>query len=166
MSRSKRVLYPLGAGLVGMLFLSGLYFGIMTWAEGFRAARALFWNDRWIVIPILLGFGIQSSLYAILKLRLFVPIGATGPSGALMGASGTTSTVAMLACCAHHVIDVLPILGLTATTTFLARYRLDFMWAALAMTLAGIMVMLIILFNARHKALQMAYHHNQTSETL
>jgi len=165
MLRAKRVLYPLGAGLAGMIFLAGLYFGIMAWAEGFQAARALFWNDRWIVIPIILGFGVQSALYTILKLRLFVPVGATGPSSALMGASGTTSTVAMLACCAHHVTDVLPILGLTAAATFLGRYRLAFLWVGLGMTLAGIIVMLTILFKERHKAIQMASHYTQVMES-
>jgi len=52
MSKTKRILLPLGAGLIGVLFLAGLYFGIMSWAEGFQAARDLFWTDRGIVIPI------------------------------------------------------------------------------------------------------------------
>ncbi len=154
--RTKRILIPLGAGLAGTLFLTGLYFGIMSWAEGFQAAWELFWNDRWIAIPIILGFGIQAALYAVLKFRLFGPVNTTGPIGPLMGASGTTSTVAMLACCAHHATDVLSILGLTAAATFLGRYRLAFMWAGLGMTLIGILVMLTILHNERRKATQIA----------
>ncbi|MBI4733088.1 MAG: hypothetical protein HY781_13370 [Chloroflexi bacterium] len=155
-TRTKRILIPLGAGLAGILFLAGLYFGVMSWAEGFQAAWRLFWNDRWIIIPIILGFGFQTALYAILKFRLFVPIHTTSSSSALMGASGTTSTVTMLACCAHHVTDVLPIMGLTAAATFLGRYRLAFMWAGLGMTLIGILVMLAILLNERRRATQIA----------
>ncbi len=156
MSQTKRILIPLGAGLAGVFLLTGLYFGFMSWAEGFKTAREVFWSDRWIVIPIVTGFGIQVALYAILKFRLFVPVSTTGPSGALMGASGTTSTVAMLACCAHHVTDVLPILGLTAAATFLGRYRLAFMGAGLGMTLIGIIVMLSILFKERRRAAELA----------
>ncbi len=165
MSQTKCILIPLGAGLVGAFFLTGLYFGFMSWAEGFKTAREVFWIDRWIVIPIVTGFGIQAALYAILKFRLFLPVSATGPSGALMGASGTTSTVAMLACCAHHVTDVLPILGLTAAATFLGRYRLVFIWAGLGMTLVGILVMLSILFKERRRATELAAR-GRATETL
>jgi hypothetical protein len=79
------------------------------------------------VFPIIPGFGVQAGLYIILKMRLFVPIVATGLSGPMMGVGGTTSTIAMVACCAHHVADLLPILGLTAAATFLAQYRIALM---------------------------------------
>jgi hypothetical protein len=145
MSKTKRILIPIGAGLIGIIFLAGLYFGLMSWAEGFKSAWGLFWYDRWIVIPIILGFGIQAALYSALKFRLFIPASTTGPGGALMGASGTTSTVAMLACCVHHVTDVLPILGLTAAATFLGSYRTLFMFVGLGTTVIGILVMSFIL---------------------
>ncbi|HEX6384735.1 MAG TPA: hypothetical protein VF177_08710, partial [Anaerolineae bacterium] len=111
---TKRILWPVGAGLAGAGLLTFLYFGIVSWAESPRHAVALFWEDRWIVIPIIIGFGLQAALYIILKKRLFVPVTHTGASGPLTGAGGGMSTLAMVACCAHHVTDVLPILGLTA----------------------------------------------------
>jgi hypothetical protein len=61
------------------------------------------------------------------------------------------STVAMVACCAHHVTDVLPILGLTAAAAFLAEYRMPFMLIGLGTTLLGIVVMLVILLKERRK---------------
>ena len=73
----------------------------------------------------------------------------------MMSAGGTTSTIAMVACCAHHVTDVLPILGLTAAATFLAQYRIAFMLVGLGTTLVGIAVMLVILFKERRKAVRM-----------
>ena len=155
MTRTQRILWPLGAGFAGVLFLSGLYFGLVSWAESPQHAVQLFWDERWIVIPIILGFGVQAALYTILKKRLFIPVSQTGPSGAIMGAGGTTSTVAMVACCAHHVTDVLPILGLTAAATFLAKYQTAFMWVGLGTTLIGIVVMLFILFRERRKALSL-----------
>ncbi len=72
----------------------------------------------------------------------------------MTGASGGMSTAAMVACCAHHVADVLPILGLTAAAAFLAEYRTAFMVVGLGMTIFGIIVMLTILFKERRKALQ------------
>lgn len=155
MSKLKRILLPVGAGLFGALFLTGLYFGIVSWAESPEHALEFFWQDRWIVIPIILGFGVQMALYITLKKRLFIPVASIGPSGMLTGAGGTTSTIAMVACCAHHVADVLPILGLTAAATFLAQYRTAFMLVGLGTTIIGIAVMLVILVRERRKVLQM-----------
>lgn len=155
MSRRKRLLWPIGAGSLGVTFLTGLYFGIVSWAESPQHAAELFWEDRWIVLPIILGFGLQAALYVILRKQLFIPVAHTGPSGKLTGASGGMSTAAMVACCAHHVTDVLPILGLTAAAAFLAEYRIAFMVVGLGMTLVGILLMLVILFRERRKAIRM-----------
>lgn len=155
MSKRRRIVWPVGAGLVGAGLLTLLYFGIVSWAEGWQHAVELFWQDRWIVLPIILGFGVQSGLYIVLKKRLFLPVQSTGPSGALTGAGGGMSTVAMVACCAHHITDVLPILGLTAAAAFLAEYRTVFMLVGLSTTLLGIIVMLIILLRERRKAFAM-----------
>ncbi len=154
MSTSKRILWPLIAGLAGSLFLAGLYFGLVSWAESAQHALDLFWEERWIVIPIIMGFGVQMALYTILKKRLFVPVSNTGVSGAITGASGTTSALAMVACCAHHVTDVLPILGLTAAATFLAEYQTAFMLVGLITTYGGISVMIFILIRERNKAIE------------
>ncbi len=156
MSKSRQIMLPIGFGLLGSAFITGLYLGLVSWAESFQHALQYFWQDRWIVIPIILGFGIQTGLYVILKKRLFVPVSSTGPSGVLTGTSGATSTMAMVACCAHHVTDVLPILGLTAAATFLAQYRTAFMLVGLGMTLLGISVMVVILIKERRKAIQHA----------
>ncbi len=155
----ERILWPLGMGLAGAIFLTALYFGIVSWAESPPHAINLFWQERRIVVPLVLGFGVQSALYTILKKRLYVPSGlparaGVGASGALTGAGAATSTTAMVACCAHHVSDVLPIVGLTAAATFLAKYQTLFMWVGLGTTLIGIVVMLFILMRERRKALQ------------
>jgi len=153
-SRRKRLLWPLTAGLAGAGFLTLLYFAIVSWAESPQHALEFFWQDRWIVLPIIVGFGVQAALYTILRKQLYLPTASTGPSGALTGTSGGVSTVAMVACCAHHVTDVLPILGLTAAAAFLAQYRIPFMVAGLSMTLLGIAFMTTILVKERRKALQ------------
>lgn len=153
MSFKRRIFWPLGTGLLGAIFLTAIYFAVVSLVESPDHALELFWQDRAIVIPLILGFGVQVGLYTILKKRLFIPVASTGPSGALTGAGGSTSALAMVACCAHHVTDVLPILGLTAAAAFLAEYQKAFMLFGLGTTLLGISVMLYILFRERQKAL-------------
>jgi hypothetical protein len=155
----RRFLLPAAAGLAGSLLLTGLYFAIVSLAESPSHALELFWEDRAIVLPIILGFGVQVALYTVLKKRLFVPVAHTGPSGALTGASGGMSAAAMVACCAHHVADVLPLVGLTAAATFLAEYRIPFMIVGLGTTLGGIVFMSVILLRERRKALRMTLAH-------
>lgn len=101
-----------------------------------------------------MGFGVQTALYVILKKQLLLPASSTSPSGMMTGASGATSTIAMAACCAHHVTDVLPILGLTAAATFLAEYRTALMLVGLGTTLVGILVMMKILYKMQRRAIQ------------
>jgi hypothetical protein len=55
----------------------------------------------------------------------------------------------MLACCLHHATSVLPILGVSATTAFLARYQRPFMQVSLLMSLAGVAVMMYSLQKTR-----------------
>lgn len=153
MSRTRRILLPIGVGLAGAILLFTLYLGIVSFAESPQHALQFLWQDRWVVIPIILGFGVQTGLYVTLKKRLFTPISNMGIPTALTGTTGVTSTLGMVACCAHHVTDVLPILGLTAAATFLAQYRVIFMIVGLGMTLVGITVMSVILFRERQKAI-------------
>jgi len=155
----RRFILPFAAGLAGALLLTGLYFGIVSFAESPSHALELFWEDRAIMFPIILGFGVQVGLYTVLKKRLFVPVAHTGPSGALTGAGGGMSAAAMVACCAHHVADVLPLVGLTAAATFLAEYRIPFMLVGLGTTISGILVMTVILVRERRKALRMTFAH-------
>ena len=147
----KRILAPFVAFLLGSTFIASFYIGILSWAQDWEYASSQFVRDRWYVIPIILGFGIQAALYSILRFRLFVPLTSMQGTGAMVGASGGTSATAMVACCIHHVTDVLPILGLSAAASFLTRYQRSFMLVGLAMNLIGIGVMLLVLYLERRK---------------
>jgi hypothetical protein len=147
----KRYLIPLSAFLLGFALIASVYLGILTWAQGWEYASSQFVRDRLYVVPILLGFGVQAALYSILRFRLFIPVASTGHAGSLMGTSGSTSATAMVACCIHHVTDVLPILGLSAAASFLTRYQRPFMLIGLAMNLIGIGIMLFVLYRERRK---------------
>jgi len=147
----KRYFIPLTAFLLGFSLMTGLYFGILTWAQDWEYASKQFLLNRWYVMPIWIGFGIQAALYAILRFRLFIPTTTTGHAGAMMGTSGGTSVTAMVACCLHHVTDVLPILGLSAAATFLTRYQRPFMLVGLSTEIIGVIVMIIVLYRARQQ---------------
>jgi hypothetical protein len=147
----RRYVIPFMAFLVGSAFIAGIYFGILTWAQGWKSALDIFLPNRWYVIPIWISFGIQAALYSILRFRLFVPATSATHTGAVMGTSGGTSVTAMVACCIHHVTDVLPVLGLSAAATFLTRYQRPFMLVGLGMNIIGITVMLIVLYRERKK---------------
>ena len=147
----KRFLIPIAAFLLGSALMAGFYFGTLTWVQGRGYASSQFLLNRWYLVAIWVGFGIQAALYSILRFRLFIPTAATGHTGAMMGASGGTSATAMVACCIHHVTDVLPILGLSAAATVLSRYQRPFMLISLAMNLIGIGLMLFVLYREQQK---------------
>ena len=147
----RRYSIPLLAFVLGSSFIAGIYFGILTWAQGWDSALDIFVPNRWYVIPIWIGFGVQAALYSILRFRLFIAATTTAHTGVVMGTSGGTSVTAMVACCLHHVTDVLPVLGLSAAATFLTRYQRPFMLASLGVNVIGILVMLVILYRERKK---------------
>ena len=150
-ARSRRILIPMGTGVLGAALLSGLYLGIVSLAESPAHALELFWEDKALVIPILSGFGVQVGLFTLLKKGLYLPVRIPS-GGATMTAGGGMSTVAMVACCAHHVADVLPVLGLTAAATFLANWKVPFMVLGLLTNVIGIAVMLRVIQKERRHA--------------
>lgn len=152
MSEWRRYGVPLAAGLVGSLALAGLYFGLVSLAESPIHAWQQAWQDRWIITPLILGFGVQVGLFAVLKTGAYLPVAVPGSTGVLTGASGGMSATAMVACCAHHLTDILPLVGLTAASTFLAQYRIPFMLVGLGTTSVGIAVAARAVFKARRSA--------------
>ena len=52
--------------------------------------------------------------------------------------TGATSTVTMVACCAHHAVDVLPVVGASALASFLGAYTKEFFSIGIIFNLFGI----------------------------
>ncbi|MEK7247698.1 MAG: hypothetical protein AAB092_04415, partial [Chloroflexota bacterium] len=105
------------AGLLGVAALVALYLVLVTWAQGYGHARELLWNDRYFVGAIAAGFGRQVGLFVYL--RRLLSLRARGSAGAATAAGTGTSTAAMLACCAPHLTDAMPLLGLSGAAIFL-----------------------------------------------
>ena len=78
-----------------------------------------------------------------------------------MVASGGASTVSMVACCAHHLTEVLPVLGFAGAATVLATYQSVFLLAGVLANLGGLVYVLGLLrrrglFPARTSVLSFA----------
>jgi len=142
---------PIVAFVTGTTLMTGSYLGLFSWLEGWDYAVFQLERDGPLVVPIIIAFGLQSALFSILRFRLYAPAAKTGTSGLMMGASGGTSATAMVACCLHHAADVLPILGISAAATFLARNQRALLQLSLAMNLVGILIMVITLHRARQR---------------
>ena len=81
--------------------------------------------------------GVQIALYAHMKQSVMV-------SGIVpaVSTSGGISTTSMIACCAHHLSDVLPLIGLSAAAIFLTKYQTLFFIVGILSNLVGITLML------------------------
>ena len=78
----------------------------------------------------------------------------TAGSAAGVTVAGTgTSTVAMVACCAHHLTDALPVLGLSGAAIFLNDFRIPLMAVGLGVNAVGVLVMLRLAV-AHHRQLR------------
>ena len=59
--------------------------------------------------------------------------------------STAVSGMAMVACCAHHLIDLLPILGLSVAALFLSEYQEQLLIFGVVANIIGIAMMLWII---------------------
>ena len=130
------LLRPLAFGLLGVLGLLVFYLGIITLAQGWSHAIQQLADDRWFVGVIAAGFGTQIGLYTYLR-----GLHAHAAPGGVAASTGTSAT-AMLACCAHHLADVLPIVGLSGAAVFLNAYKTPLLWLGIVMNLAGVVYLL------------------------
>lgn len=119
-------------GLLAAAGLLGFYLGTLTLVQGWdHALDQLLREDRWYIAAIVAGFGVQVGLFALLRQRA-----AHVPKAGVAASTGT-SGAAMVACCAHHLTDVLPVLGVSAAAVFLNEYRTQLLWLGIAANAAG-----------------------------
>lgn len=136
---SQRATIAIAVGFAGALALVALYLGIVTWAQGTDHALELLWGDRLFVALISVGFGTQIGLFSYVRL---LQRELARESVALTSAGTAASSVSMVACCAHHLADVLPIVGISGLAVFLVEFRAPIMIGGLATNAAGIALML------------------------
>jgi Cu+-exporting ATPase len=76
-------------------------------------------------------------------------------SGKVVAVSGTTSTAAMISCCAHYLTNILPVVGAAGAIALVAQYQIELFWFGLACNVAGIIYMAIrvVKFSRAHPAM-------------
>lgn len=127
----------IAAGLVAAAALLASYLVSISLAQGLEHAVEQFLADAAFVLPISAGFGTQVALF--LELRA---VDRRHRAAAAVTAAGTgTGGAAMLACCAHHLVELLPLLGLSAAAAFLTAYKTPLFLVAIGMNLIGIVIM-------------------------
>lgn len=143
-NKKQLIVRPIIFGVLGGVSLLGIYFGILSWANSFTHAIEQFINLWYWISLLVVGFGIQMGLFTYI--RGFSRIKAMTPGAtSTMATAGGVSTGAMIACCAHHLTDVLPILGLSAAAVFLGKYQVAFMVMGVLSNLIGVNMMLKIM---------------------
>lgn len=129
-------------GILAGIGLLSLYAVTMTLLSGWGAAVEQFSALWYLMVPLAAGFGIQVGLYTKLKSAVRERSkGAFTPPKAGLAAGGTSAGAAMLACCAHHATDVLPFLGLSGLSLFLAQFQKPILLVSLGINAVGIAVM-------------------------
>jgi len=135
---------PLLWGVIAGSALLFIYFLILTVANSLiHATDQLLELWYWIAM-LILGFGIQAGLYTYIRGMLKIRKEA-GVARSTVAAAGGISTTSMIVCCAHHVTDVLPILGVSAAMLFLGQFQDLFMMIGVLSNIIGINVMLKII---------------------
>lgn len=124
-------------GITGMAGLLGVYFGVLAAVSGWEFTLSQFFDFWYFIVSLAAGFGIQIGLYSYLRNA----VRAMDMSGKVVAVSGTTSTVAMISCCAHYLTNILPVVGAAGAVALVAQYQIELFWFGLAANLAGITYM-------------------------
>ncbi len=134
MSTSAVLGRPAGFGTGAFAALLAIYFGLLTLISGWSFTLEEFTRYWYYLVPLAAGFGLQVALF----LRLREVVSRARQAGAVIAASGTTSTAAMISCCAHYLANVAPVLGATGLVALAAQFQVEFYWVGLAFNAAGI----------------------------
>lgn len=134
---------PTFLGLAAGIVLLGLYLSILTLANSFSHALSQFSQLWYWILILVIGFGIQIGLYFYIR-ESFRSKQMKSPT-AVVATSGGASAGSMIACCLHHLVDVLPIMGLAAASLFLIKYQTLFLVIGILSNLIGITIMLEII---------------------
>lgn len=128
---------PAGAGLAAALGLLGIYFSVLGLLSGWRFTVLQFGEFWPYVTALAFGFGIQVGLFLYLRRSVH----AAARTGRVVAVTGSSSGIAMLSCCTHYLVNLLPVLGATGLASLAGQYQVELFWVGLAANLAGITYM-------------------------
>lgn len=123
-------------GLLAAAVLATFYAAVLALSAGWRHLGDALGRDWLLVLPLTVGFGVQAAILVEVRSRYKAAQSVT----AVVGAGAGTSAIGMVACCAHHLADLVPLVGLSGAATFLIAQQRTLMWIALVMTAAGVLM--------------------------
>lgn len=128
-----------GALAIGYSLIVGV--SSRSWSHLLSQWRA----DALFILLVAIGFGTQMGLYQHVR-RV---VRGDGRAAAVAAGGTATSTTAMVACCLHHLADVVPFIGLSGAATFLITYKVPVILLSLAANGIGIALMVRTLRHVR-----------------
>lgn len=129
-----------GAGILGLsIFYYLLLFLVTKDPQHPFTQFSLF--QPWMSL-LILGFGVQVGLYWLLRKGFRLSLQEKQDAVLAAGTGTAVSGMAMVACCAHHLVEILPILGLSAAALFLSEYQQELLLFGVFANVVGIMIML------------------------
>lgn len=135
---------PVIFGFGGGFLLFGFYFLFLTLANSFSHAVSQFSQLWYWILALILGFGVQVGLYVYIRYQIN-ELRNSKKAGGVVAATASMSAVSMVACCAHHFVEILAFLGLAAVSLFFVQYQTFFIIAGVVSNIIGIIFMLEII---------------------
>ena len=123
-------------GVGTSLALAGTLTTVIVGLAGWTHLTAQLRSDWWLLAPLLIGVGVQVALVTELRRRRRLASVGAGAAGASAGMSGA----GMVACCAHHAADLLPLAGASGAAAFLTASQRPLMIFGITANLAVIVV--------------------------
>ena len=146
-------LKPIIAGIIAALCLLLFYSVIMLLSNSVKLALLQFYDIWYWIFILMFGFGTQVGLFVYLREIHKQKIQNLASANASVTSSAAISGTSMVACCAHHLTDLLPIIGFSAFALFLNRYQTVFILVGVFSNMIGMLIMVRMLqkFNAKPK---------------
>ena len=140
-TRLHLLILPIVYGAMGSASLQGAYVFILSLLSTFEYAWQQFVTLSPWMVPLVAGFGIQVGIF--FYTREYISLAKKGflHKGPVAASAGV-STGSMIACCAHHAVEVLPIIGLSAAAVFLSRFQTFLLGVGIVSNLVGTVYML------------------------
>src|SRR3989344_6192449 len=115
---------------LGLILFNFLFISFLSKSTNFALEQLL--NLKFYIIPLALGFSFQVLLF--LKIRESIK-----SSSLLVSGTGAMSTGSMLACCAHHITEVLPFLAFGGLSIFLSNYQKELLMLSILINWLGVL---------------------------
>lgn len=126
-------LRPIIFGLLGTAILLSFYFAILTVISGWNFAWFQFIKNWYWIVSLTVGFGAQVGLFVYARAKHRADV-----SGKVAAVSGGASGTAMVSCCAHYLVNILPIVGVSGFAALIGQYQTELFVVGLISNLLGI----------------------------